>query len=184
MAARTFLLKIEQRGWIQLPARRTVPGYRTRRKRLPSPPEPDGPIAAPPWHARSLPYYLVPEAMRAGRNKEGRERPELRRPKFEVNKPPPQTNKNAQDPGNERFRPMIPCFGRFPPPPPSASSPRPRELAACQSVRYLSSKVEAFIRPEYPNSFSNRTLIAPAIRDSLRASSFHWSSVRCARGVS
>jgi len=34
MAARTLLLKLEQRHWIQLPARRCLPGSRMRRKRL------------------------------------------------------------------------------------------------------------------------------------------------------
>jgi hypothetical protein len=35
MAARTLLLKLEQRGWIKLPARRQVPVNRMRQKRLP-----------------------------------------------------------------------------------------------------------------------------------------------------
>jgi hypothetical protein len=35
MAARTLLLKLEQRGWIELPARRQVPVNRMRQKRLP-----------------------------------------------------------------------------------------------------------------------------------------------------
>jgi len=45
MAARTFLLKIERRGWIQLPARRSVPGNRMRLKHLPALPEACPPIA-------------------------------------------------------------------------------------------------------------------------------------------
>ncbi len=47
MAARTFLLKLERRGWIQLPARRTAPVNRMRRKHLPALPEPGAPIAVP-----------------------------------------------------------------------------------------------------------------------------------------
>ena len=35
MAARTLLLKLEQRGWINLPARRRTPSNRMRHKRLP-----------------------------------------------------------------------------------------------------------------------------------------------------
>jgi hypothetical protein len=37
MAARTLLLKLEQRGWIELPPRRTTPFNRMRQKRLPQP---------------------------------------------------------------------------------------------------------------------------------------------------
>lgn len=37
MAARTLLLKLEQRGWIGLPPRRVIPGNRMRHKRLPEP---------------------------------------------------------------------------------------------------------------------------------------------------
>jgi hypothetical protein len=37
MAARTLLLKLEQRGWIGLPPRRTNPSNRMRHKRLPQP---------------------------------------------------------------------------------------------------------------------------------------------------
>jgi hypothetical protein len=37
MAARTLLLKLEQRGWIKLPLRRTVPVNRMRHKQLPEP---------------------------------------------------------------------------------------------------------------------------------------------------
>jgi len=37
MAARTLLLKLEQRGWIQLPARRSTPANRMRHKQLPPP---------------------------------------------------------------------------------------------------------------------------------------------------
>jgi len=36
MAARTLLLKLEQRGWITLPARRQVPSNRMRHKRMPA----------------------------------------------------------------------------------------------------------------------------------------------------
>jgi len=46
MAARTLLLKLEGRGWIQLPARRTVPGNRMRHKRLPALPPPGQPVVA------------------------------------------------------------------------------------------------------------------------------------------
>jgi len=35
MAARALLLKLEQRGWIDLPARRRTPSNRMRHKRLP-----------------------------------------------------------------------------------------------------------------------------------------------------
>lgn len=42
MAARTLLLKFEQRGWIELPARRQVPSNRMRHKQLP-----DSGLAAP-----------------------------------------------------------------------------------------------------------------------------------------
>jgi hypothetical protein len=37
MAARTLMLKLEQRGWIGLPLRRVIPGNRMRHKRLPEP---------------------------------------------------------------------------------------------------------------------------------------------------
>ena len=37
MAARTLLLKLEQRGWLELPPRRTTPSNRMRHKRLPQP---------------------------------------------------------------------------------------------------------------------------------------------------
>ncbi|MHB1463466.1 MAG: Druantia anti-phage system protein DruA [Armatimonadota bacterium] len=36
MAARTLLLKLEQRGWIVLPARRRIPSNRMRQKRIPT----------------------------------------------------------------------------------------------------------------------------------------------------
>jgi hypothetical protein len=36
MAARTLLLKLEQRGWIVLPPRRQTPSNRMRHKRLPA----------------------------------------------------------------------------------------------------------------------------------------------------
>jgi hypothetical protein len=49
MAARTLLLKLEQRGWIELPARRQVPVNRMRHKRLPDLglAAPQGPIGDP-----------------------------------------------------------------------------------------------------------------------------------------
>jgi hypothetical protein len=49
MAARTLLLKLEQRGWIELPARRQAPGNRMRHKRLPASglAAPQGPIGDP-----------------------------------------------------------------------------------------------------------------------------------------
>ena len=58
MAARTLLLKFEQRGWIRLPARRQVPSNRMRHKQLP-----DSGLAAPqtPIHAsleRLLPLHI------------------------------------------------------------------------------------------------------------------------------
>jgi hypothetical protein len=37
MAARTLLLKLEQRGWIALPPRRQVPSNRMRHKRMLTP---------------------------------------------------------------------------------------------------------------------------------------------------
>lgn len=37
MAARTLLLKLEQRGWIELPPRRSIPSNRMRHKHLPPP---------------------------------------------------------------------------------------------------------------------------------------------------
>ena len=37
MAARTLLLKLERRGWLELPPRRTTPSNRMRQKRLPQP---------------------------------------------------------------------------------------------------------------------------------------------------
>ena len=37
MAARTLMLKLEQRGWLKLPPRRTTPSNRMRHKRLPPP---------------------------------------------------------------------------------------------------------------------------------------------------
>ena len=49
MAARTLLLKLEQRGWIGLPPRRTTPSNRMRHKQLP-PPElaaPQPPVTEP-----------------------------------------------------------------------------------------------------------------------------------------
>ena len=39
MAARTLLLKLEQRGWIVLPPRRQIPSNRMRHKRMPTPQE-------------------------------------------------------------------------------------------------------------------------------------------------
>jgi hypothetical protein len=49
MAARTLLLKLEQRGWIRLPPRRTTPPNRMRDKQLPQPAAPptQGPVAQP-----------------------------------------------------------------------------------------------------------------------------------------
>ena len=48
MAARTLLLKLEQRGWIALPPRRQVPSNRMRHKRMPTPQElvPESPLWA------------------------------------------------------------------------------------------------------------------------------------------
>jgi hypothetical protein len=49
MAARTLMLKLEQRGWIGLPLRRVIPGNRMRHKRLPEPSlaAPQAPISEP-----------------------------------------------------------------------------------------------------------------------------------------
>jgi len=49
MAARSLLLKLEQRGWIALPPRRTVPSNRMRHKRLPEPglAAPQAPVSEP-----------------------------------------------------------------------------------------------------------------------------------------
>lgn len=49
MAARSLLLKLEQRGWIALPPRRTAPVNRMRHKQLPEPglAEPQAPICEP-----------------------------------------------------------------------------------------------------------------------------------------
>jgi hypothetical protein len=46
MAARTLLLKLEQRGWIALPPRRQVPSNRMRHKRMLTPrvPVPELPL--------------------------------------------------------------------------------------------------------------------------------------------
>jgi len=52
MAARTLLLKLEQRGWIELPPRRTIPTNRMRHKQVPRP-------------ALSAPQALVTEPLRA-----------------------------------------------------------------------------------------------------------------------
>jgi hypothetical protein len=48
MAARTLLLKLEQRGWIVLPPRRQVPSNRMRHKRMPTPQVlvPESPLSA------------------------------------------------------------------------------------------------------------------------------------------
>ena len=45
MAARSLLLKLEQRGWVQLPARRWASPNRMRHKRVPPPPPPWEPVA-------------------------------------------------------------------------------------------------------------------------------------------
>src|SRR5207247_2596951 len=55
MAARTLLLKLEQRGWIGLPPRRRVPPNRMRHKRLPEPA-----VAAPQPHLAQPLQGLVP----------------------------------------------------------------------------------------------------------------------------
>jgi hypothetical protein len=49
MAARSLLLKLEQRGWLELPPRRTTPFNRMRHKRLPQPglAAPQPPITGP-----------------------------------------------------------------------------------------------------------------------------------------
>ena len=49
MAARTLLLKLEQRGWIGLPPRRTTPGNRMRHKQMPEPAlaAPQAPVTEP-----------------------------------------------------------------------------------------------------------------------------------------
>jgi uncharacterized protein DUF4338 len=49
MAARTLLLKLEQRGWIELPPRRTVPFNRMRHKQMPEPSlaAPQAPVSEP-----------------------------------------------------------------------------------------------------------------------------------------
>jgi hypothetical protein len=48
MAARTLLLKLEQRGWIGLPPRRTTPSNRMRHKQLaPEPLSPQPPVSEP-----------------------------------------------------------------------------------------------------------------------------------------
>jgi len=49
MAARTLMLKLEQRGWIGLPPRRVIPGNRMRHKRLPEPSlaAPQAPVSEP-----------------------------------------------------------------------------------------------------------------------------------------
>ena len=49
MAARTLLLKLEQRGWIALPCRRTTPANRMRHKQMPDPglAAPRAPISEP-----------------------------------------------------------------------------------------------------------------------------------------
>jgi len=49
MAARTLMLKLEQRGWIGLPLRRVIPGNRMRHKRLPEPSlaAPQAPVSEP-----------------------------------------------------------------------------------------------------------------------------------------
>lgn len=56
MAARTLLVKLEQRGWIELPARRQAPVNRMRHKRLPdlSLAAPQGPIRDPLERLRPL----------------------------------------------------------------------------------------------------------------------------------
>jgi hypothetical protein len=55
MAARTLLLKLEQRGWIELPARRQVPVNRMRHKQLP-----DAGLAAPQAPIRESLERLLP----------------------------------------------------------------------------------------------------------------------------
>ncbi len=58
MAARRLLLKLEQRGWIKLPARRTVPVNRMRHKQRPEPSlaAPQAPVRDP--LARLLPLVI------------------------------------------------------------------------------------------------------------------------------
>jgi hypothetical protein len=66
MAARALLLKLEQRGWIELPPRRTAPVNRMRHKQLPEPglATPQEPVSEP---LRQLLPLVIREC--SGRNK-------------------------------------------------------------------------------------------------------------------
>ena len=78
---------------------------------------PPSSIRRPRWLRHNRPVS-VPEAVRAGRNKEGQERLNYG-VKLAVNRPRSHTKKHAQDPGNER---LTPKFAILPVLQPSASS--------------------------------------------------------------
>jgi hypothetical protein len=60
MAARTLLLKLEERGWIVLPPRRQQPSNRMRHKRVPEPPSLE-PTASPPSALAELLPLVITE---------------------------------------------------------------------------------------------------------------------------
>jgi len=59
MAARTLLLKLEERGWIILPPRRQQPSNRMRHKRVPEPPSQEPPPSLPLSLAELLPLVIT-----------------------------------------------------------------------------------------------------------------------------
>jgi len=71
MAARTLLLKLEQRGWIALPPRRCASPNRMRHKQMPVLAEPvsEQPLAGPltDW----LPLTVTEVSIRSGRSARG-----------------------------------------------------------------------------------------------------------------
>jgi hypothetical protein len=66
MAARTLLLKLDQRGWITLPPRQRTPCNRMRHKRMPALelPVPSSPVTGPLWAL--LPLAITEVSTRAG----------------------------------------------------------------------------------------------------------------------
>jgi len=66
MAARTLLLKLEQRGWIALPARRQQPSSRIGDKHLPEPPPLESSASQPRSLAQVLPLNITEVSSLAG----------------------------------------------------------------------------------------------------------------------
>jgi hypothetical protein len=86
---------------------------------------PPSSIRSPRWLRRTRPG-AVPQAVRAGRNQEGRKRPNYESRSLKSRSPHPKPKAHVQNPGNECLTPRVPRFGRFPPfrrPPPQPRSP-------------------------------------------------------------